>query len=287
MTTKIAIGIFPNEYSIPPHELAREIEVRGFDALFVAEHTHFPTSRKIQYRLGNHVLPDHYVHLFEPYVALAAAAAVTKKIKLGTAISLIAQRDAIQTAKAVASLDVISEGRIVLGVGAGWNIDEMQNHGIDPEKRWEVLDEKLQLMRSLWRDEVASFDGQYIKLTPSWAWPKTVQQPAPPILLGAQASKLSFAHVVRYCNGWMPIGDQAGFGGNFDLARNLERLRNTAAEAGRDPKSISITLTCATLSPERIEQYSKLGIERAISYVPSATREVTLPVLDKWATLNS
>src|SRR5438132_676954 len=197
--------MFPTDQSIRPDELAREAEERGFESIFYPEHTHIPTGRKTEWPGGGD-LPEEYRRLHDPFIALTAAAGATDRIKLGTGICLVGQHDPIVLAKTVASVDVVSDGRFLFGVGFGWNTDEMEDHGVDPKFRRSIAREKVLAMKSLWTEEAGSFDGKYVHVPPSWSWPKPVQQPHPPILIGGAASDTVFKHVVEWADGWMPIG---------------------------------------------------------------------------------
>src|SRR5689334_2952188 len=195
--------MFPTDYAIQPVELARAVEERGLDSLFFPEHTHIPTSRRSPWPGGGE-LPMEYSHTHDQFVALTAAAAATKRIKLGTGICLVIERDPILLAKEVASLDVLSNGRVILGIGGGWNAEEMENHGTNFKQRWKILRERVLAMREIWRNEKAEFHGEFVNFDSIWSWPKPVQAGGPPILLGSEA-KRCFERVVDYCDGWIPI----------------------------------------------------------------------------------
>jgi probable F420-dependent oxidoreductase len=278
MPLPIGITMFATDVSIGPAELAREAEACGFESLFVPEHTHIPTSRRTPYPPGE-PLPDEYRRTFDPFVALTAAAAVTERIKLGTGICLVAQHHPINAAKATASIDLLSNGRFVFGVGFGWNQDEMEDHGVEPKRRRAQCREHVLAIKALWQEEEASFDGEFVHLAPSWSWPKPVQRPHPPILIGGAAGPTLFQHIVEYADGWVPMG---GHG----LAENIPRLRGLAEDAGRDPASIRITVAIdAPPDPARIERYAKVGVERLVLWLPSAPADVVLPILDRYAAL--
>jgi probable F420-dependent oxidoreductase len=275
---KYALTIFPTDEAIRPDELARAAEDRGFESLFVPEHTHIPCSRKTPYPAGGE-LPREYTRTHDPFVALTMAAAVTKKIKLATGICLVIERDPITTAKAVASLDYLSGGRAMLGVGAGWNVEEMGNHGTDFKRRWQLLRERVEAMKAIWQQERAEYHGKLVGFDPVWSFPKPVQKPHPPVLLGGHGSK-ALERVVRYCDGWLPISLRAG-----DLKKEIGELRETAKKAGRDPKSISISVFWAPADRAKIDEYEELGVERAILALPPAPRDKVLPILDSHAKL--
>ena len=278
MSLAVGVTIFTTDRSIGPADIAREAEARGFESLFVPEHTHIPTSRRTPYPAGE-PLPDEYKRTFDPFVALTAAAAVTERITLGTGICLVAQHHPINAAKATASLDVLSNGRFVFGVGFGWNVDEMESHGVDPKRRRAQAREHVLAIKSLWVDEEASFDGEFVHLAPSWAWPKPVQRPHPPILIGGAAGPTLFQHIVEYADGWVPIGAHG-------LRDNLPKLRALAEDAGRDPDTIRVTVAIdAPPEPSRLERLAGIGVERVVLWLPSAPADVVLPILDRYAEL--
>ena len=275
---KYALTIFPTDEAIRPDELARAAEDRGFESLFFPEHTHIPCSRKTPYPAGGE-LPREYTRTHDPFVALTMAAAVTKKIKLATGICLVIERDPITTAKEVASLDYLSGGRAMLGIGAGWNVEEMGNHGTDFKSRWQLLRERVEAMKAIWQHERAEYHGKLVGFDPIWSFPKPVQKPHPPVLLGGHG-RTALERVVRYCDGWMPISLRAG-----DLKKEIAELRETAKKAGRDPKSISISVFWAPADRAKIDEYEEMGIERAILALPPAPRDKVLPILDSHAKL--
>ena len=201
--TDFGVLMFPTDYAIAPHVLASEAEARGFESIFFPEHTHIPASRKTPWP-GGAELPREYAHTHDPFVALTAAAAVTRSIKLATGICLVTERDPILMAKQVASLDLLSGGRVVLGIGAGWNVEEMANHGVGFATRWKVTRERVLAMRRIWSDEAAEFHGEFVDFDPIWSYPKPAQQGGPPVLLGA-SSRWSWQRIAEYCDGWMPI----------------------------------------------------------------------------------
>jgi probable F420-dependent oxidoreductase len=269
--------MFPTDTAIAPDRLAREAEARGFDSLFFPEHTHIPVARRTPYPAGG-PLPDEYAHSLDPFVALGAAAAVTSRIRLGTSVCLVAQRDPIVLAKEVASLDHLSGGRVVLGIGYGWNVDEMEDHGVVPSTRRAMVREKVLAMKGLWRDEVAGFDGEYVRFEPSWSWPKPIQQPHPPILIGGGPGSVLFRHVAEYATGWMPL---AGIGPRDVRAA----LRAAAEEAGRDPDSLEIVPVWVRAEQSTLDHYASVGITRAILGLPAAKADEVLPILDGYQKL--
>jgi probable F420-dependent oxidoreductase len=277
---KFGVMMFPTDQSIRPDELAREAEQRGFESIFYPEHTNIPTGRKTPWPGGGD-LPEEYRRLHDPFVALTAAAAVTESINLGTGICLVAQHDPVVLAKVVASLDVVSRGRFVFGVGFGWNEDEMEQHGVDPRYRRSVAREKVLAMKSLWTQEAGSFDGRFVHVEPAWSWPKPEQEPHPPILIGGAGSDTVFRHVIEWADGWMPIG------GRYDILERVDALRKKSADAGRDPATIEITIFGAPREPEVIERYEEAGVARVIFGLPPAERDVVLPALDRRAAVLS
>jgi probable F420-dependent oxidoreductase len=272
----IGAVIFPTDLSIRPDQLARELEDRGFESLWVTEHTHIPTSRRTPWP-GGPVLPEEYRRTLDPYVALTAAAAVTERLGLGTGISLVAQHDPIVLAKTIASLDLLSSGRFILGIGVGWNEDEMEDHGVDPKRRRSIVREKVLAMRELWTEEEASFDGEHVSFPPAWSWPKPVSDPHPPILMGGAGGPLTFRHVVEYCDGWMPIH------GRRTIADKLDGLRAAADEAGRDMTTIELGVFGCPPDPKVIDDYTSLGFTRCVLTVPPTGEDDALRTLDRYA----
>ena len=272
------VGMFATDYAIRPDDLAREIEARGFESLWLPEHTHIPASRRSPYPGGGD-LPKEYWHTYDPFVALMAAASVTKNLRVATGICLIIERDPIVTAKEVASLDALSGGRFIFGIGGGWNAEEMENHGTDFKKRWRVLRERVLAMKEIWTKEEAEFHGEFVNFDPVWSYPKPAQKPHPPILMGGDGPK-TFDRVIEFCDGWMPIGYRSE-----GLVEKISALRQRAEQAGRDPKSISVTIFGAKPEREAIEQFEGAGVERVILMIPAADRNTALPLLDKYAEL--
>ena len=266
------VTMFVTDRSMTAADLARAVEERGLDSLYLPEHTHIPVSRRTPYPLGG-VLPEEYKRTLDPFVALATAAAVTSRIRLGTGVCLVAQRDPIITAKEVASLDLLSGGRFVFGIGVGWNEDEAEDHGIEFRKRRSLLRENVLAMQRLWADDEASFQGEHVHLSPSWAWPKPLQRPRPPIFYGGVASPRLFEHIAEYADGWLPIG---GAG----VAAKLPELRAAFERAGRDPATARLIFYGVMPEPGRLDYYRSLGAEEAVFFLPSAGADAVLPVLD-------
>ena len=263
-----------------PDELAREVEDRGFVSLYLAEHTHIPTSRRTPAPTGEDTLPDYYSRSFDPLVALAMAAAVTERLRVGTGICLVAQREPIVTAKAVASLDHLSGGRFVFGIGFGWNEDEIENHGVAMDRRRDVAREHMLAMQRLWADDEASFDGEFVHLPPSWSWPKPVQKPWPPVLIGGAAGATLFEHVAEYADGWIPIGGRG-------VRTALPELPRAVEAAGRDPATIRVVPFGTIPDRGKLDYYDSLGIDEVVLRVPAGGRDGVLPVLDEYRELVS
>lgn len=272
---RLGVTMFTTDLAMPVHELARAAEERGFASLFVPEHTHIPVSRRSPWPVGPGELPEEYRRTLDPFVALAYAAAVTERLRVGTGILLAAQRDPIVTAKAAATLDHLSGGRLVLGVGFGWNVEEMEDHGVPYAARRDVAREHILAMRALWRDEVASFDGAHTRFEPSWSWPKPVSG-GPPVHIGGAAGPKLFAHVAEYADGWIPIGGKG-------IKAALPALREACERAGRPMAKVIPFGTLPT--KEKIAYYEELGIEETVVQLPSGPADVVLPVLDEYARL--
>jgi probable F420-dependent oxidoreductase len=274
---KFGVTMFMTDQTIGPVELARELEARGLHSLYVPEHTHIPTSRRTPAPTGDAELAEEYRRTLDPFVALAMAAAVTERLVVGTGICLVAQRDPIVTAKAVASLDLESHGRFVFGIGFGWNADEIEHHGVDMKRRRDVAREHVLAMKSLWRDDVASFDGEFVHIAPSWSWPKPPPG-RPPILIGGAPGPKLFAHVAEYADGWIPIGGAGVRAAMDDLARECEAR-------GRDPKSLRIVPFGTVPDAGKLEYYASIGIEEVVLRLPGGSRDKVLPRLDRFAAL--
>ena len=270
--------IFPTEYAIRVDELARAAEERGFESLFVTEHTHIPASRRTPFPGGGE-LPKEYSHTLDPFVALTAAAVATRTLKVGTGICLIIEHDPIVTAKSVATLDLLSNGRFLFGIGGGWNAEEMENHGTAFKTRFRLLRERVLAMQTIWTQEAAEFHGEFVNFDPIWSWPKPVQKPYPPILLGGESGH-TLQRVVDFCDGWFPRGRAAEA-----ILPGLADLKARAARAGRDMKTISVSVFGAKADEATLATYAGAGITRAILRLPSEPREAVLPLLDRYAKL--
>jgi len=273
---KLGLTLFCTDRSMSPVELAVEAEQRGFHSLYIPEHTHIPTSRRTPPPTGDAELPEEYKRTLDPLVALGAAAAVTSSILLGTGIALVAQHDTLALAKAIATLDHLSGGRFVLGIGYGWNEDEMEHHGVVYKQRRAVVREKMLAMQALWSQEIAEFHGEFVDFAPSWSWPKPVQQPRPRVLLGGGAGPKLFAHIAEYADGWLPIG-----GGG--LRSVLPELRRAFEERGRDPETLHVVPMGVLPDPAKLDYYRSIGVTECVLRLPSAPRDELLPRLDDFA----
>ncbi|MSO78621.1 MAG: LLM class F420-dependent oxidoreductase [Acidimicrobiia bacterium] len=269
--------MFATDRTMSVHELARAAEERGLHSLYIPEHTHIPTSRATPAPMGGD-LDEEYSHTVDPFVALAAAAAVTQRIRLGTGICLIAQREPLVTAKVVATLDQISDGRVELGIGFGWNREEMEHHGIDFATRRDRAREHMLAVKELWTKDTASFDGTFVKFESSWSWPKPVQAGGPPVLIGGAAGPKMFRHIAEYADGWIPIG---GAG----LRAALPDLHEACEAFGRDPSVLRIVPFGTTPDPGKFDYYASMGIEEIVLRVPGGTADTVLPILDQYAAI--
>ncbi len=275
---EIGIFYFPVDYGIAIAELARALEERGFESLFLPEHTHIPVSRKSPFPGGGE-LPKRYSHTHDPFVALSFAAAATTKLRLGTGICLIPQRDPIVTAKCVASLDQLSGGRVVFGIGGGWNVEEMENHGARYNTRFKLMGERILAMKALWTEDAAEYHGDMVDFDPVWSFPKPAQRPHPPILLGGETD-YTLRRVVEYCDGWFPRPSRG-----WDIGHEIDRLHRMAEAAGRDPKTLSISVFRAPADKTALRQYREAGVDRAVFEMPDRSRDEILRILDGYAPL--
>jgi len=267
------LTIFPTDYSIQPADLAMEAEARGFESLWLPEHTHIPTSRKSPWP-GGAELPKYYYDTYDPFLSLAAAAAVTKKIKLATGICLVVERDPIHTAKEVSTIDRLSGGRFIFGIGGGWNAEEMASHGTAFATRFKLMRERIEAMKTIWSQPKAKFSSEFVNFDEMMQWPKPVQKPHPPIVVGG-----GFPHAAKraiaYGDGWIPIG------GRSDPLDVLPQFRQMAKDAGRDPGSLSFDVFGAPREPDMLKRYRDAGVDRAVLMLPSKSRDEVLPMLDR------
>jgi probable F420-dependent oxidoreductase len=275
---KFGASMFFTDYSMAPAELAVAMEQRGFDIVWAPEHSHIPMSRKTPFVLGGD-LPKRYYDVMDPFVTLTAAAMATKTLKIGTGVCLIAQRDPIQTAKLVASIDQISGGRFVFGVGNGWNQDEMENHGTVFASRHKLARERIEAMKAIWTQNKAEYHGEFVNFDPMMTWPKPVQKPHPPILVGG-AFPYSARRAVRYGDGWMP---QVTDSSKTPLIELIPRFRQMAAENDRDPAALDISIGAQKQDVDLIRQYQDVGVNRVSCSLESDKAAVILPILDQWA----
>ncbi|MDX6743338.1 TIGR03619 family F420-dependent LLM class oxidoreductase [Actinocorallia sp. A-T 12471] len=286
---RLGITMFATDQTMPPHTLAIAAEERGFSSLYLPEHTHIPTSRRtpsaatletsgvgasgfLRGDSGDETLSESYARTLDPFVSLAMAASVTSTLTLGTGVALLAQREPIVTAKAVASLQHLSGGRVVLGVGYGWNVEEAEDHGVVWGERRALVAERLRVMRALWRDEVAAYKGEFEVLSPSWAWPKADV----PVLFGGGGGPKLFAAIAELGDGWMPIG---GAG----VAEALPKLSAAFEAAGRDPATASVIPFGTLPTPGKLEHFAALGVTETVLRVTSGTRDAVLRELDAHA----
>jgi probable F420-dependent oxidoreductase len=267
-------AIFPTEDVPTPAELGRMAEDRGFESLLFPEHTHIPASRESPWPGGGE-LPPQYSRTFDPFVALMAAADATERLRIGTGICLVIERDPIVTAKEVASVDRLSGGRFLFGVGAGWNLEEMRNHGTDPSHRFALMREQIEAMKAIWADDEATYAGRYVNFDRIWCWPKPVQQPHPPVLVGGEGPRV-LDRVLAFGDEWMPNRAK-----EEEIIPRFEELARRAREAGRDP--IPITVAGMTRDPARIERFERAGVHRGVFWLPATNREDVEQAFDSCA----
>ena len=276
---KLGVFQFATDYALPIGDLAKEVEDRGFESLWVPEHTHIPSSRKTPYPGGGE-LPKDYSHTLDPFVSLSYAAARTQTLRLGTGICLLIQRDTLTTAKAVASLDLLSGGRFELGIGAGWNQDEMENHGTAHKTRFRKMGEQVRAMKEVWTQDEAEFHGEFVDFDPVWSWPKPIQKPLPPVLLGGE-SRHTLQRVVDYCEGWFPRGRNPE-----RVLAALAELDQIAEEAGRRRSTISVSIFAAKTDRESVDGWEAVGADRCIFWLPAEEdHDAVLSRLDRYAQL--
>lgn len=280
MAVHIGVDIFPTDQTIGAVELAGEVEARGFESLWFPEHSHIPTRRATPWggREGAPPLPEFYWRTFDPFVALGACAAVTTTLKLATGICLVAQRDPIHTAKEVASVDALSNGRFLFGVGYGWNKEEMAQHGTAYGERRAILRENILAMKELWVNDEASFEGDHVTIEPSWSWPKPTQQPGPPIILGGAAGPKTAAHIAEFCDGWMPMGGRHALDTWDEVRAACERI-------GRDPETVELGVFGAPPDEAKLVDLAAKGARRAVLGLPQGPRDEVLAALDAMAPL--
>src|SRR5690348_8856551 len=273
------VSMFHTDYSIPAVQLARALEERGFESMWAPKHSHIPVPRRTPFPGGGEV-PKPYYEVMDPFVVLSAAAAVTKTLKLATGVCLVVQRDPIQTAKLVASIDVVSGGRFLFGIGGGWNAEEIEDHGTAFKTRFKLMRERIEAMKEIWTKETAEYHGEFVDFPTMQTWPKPAQKPHPPIIVGG-AFPHAARRAIRYGDGWIPRDDWL----ERDGVGILDQFRDMAKEAGRDPASLPISLFRVPDRIERLRQYQDLGIDRVVFSLPAEKEDKILPILDRWAEL--
>ena len=268
----IGVSTFPTDYSIRPTVLGAALEAAGFESLWVVEHTHIPASRRTPYPLGT-PLPSVYWESYEPLTYLAQVAAVTQKLQIGTGVCLVAEHHPIALAKRVASLDSLSGGRFLFGVGAGWNAEELENHGVRFEDRWRVLRENILAMKAMWTQKDAEFHGRFVNFDPVWVEPKPARKPHPPVFIGA-SSTWAIKRVAEYGEGWYPIIMP-------DFAERLQQLDRECAERGRDRSSIDITGLTQPADQRALADLARLGVNRVVVSLPTMNEADSLRWIDE------
>jgi probable F420-dependent oxidoreductase len=277
---KIGAAMFFTDYSMTPAELGQALEARGFESLWAPEHSHIPLSRTTAFPSGGE-LPKKYYDVMDPFISLTAAAAVTSRLRVGTGVCLVPQRDPIQTAKLVASLDQVSHGRFLFGVGNGWNADEMADHGTPFAARHKIARERIEAMKQIWTRSKPEYAGEFVNFGPMMTWPKPVQKPHPPVLVGG-AFPYGARRAVRYGDGWMPHRKRPEY---EDVTVYLDEFRAMAAAGGRDPATLPVSVWGATEDKALLARDRSLGVERIVVSLESAKAEIILPELDRWAAL--
>ncbi len=271
------VGLFFTDYSIIPAALGKALEERGFESVWAAEHSHIPLSRRSPWPGGGE-LPKQYYDVMDPFVTLTAAAAATTKLKIGTGVCLVNQRDPIQTAKLVASIDQVSNGRFLFGIGVGWNAEEMEDHGTVFTTRAKLVRERVEAMKAIWTETKPEYHGELVNFDPMMTWPKPVQKPHPPVIVGG-AFPQAARRAVRYGDGWIPLA------GRGDVLETLPKFRTMLAEAGRTEESCPVTLFGVAEDADTLRRYRDLGVARVSVGIPAAKEDVVLPILDRWAAL--
>jgi probable F420-dependent oxidoreductase len=277
----VGAAIFFTDYSITPAALGKALEERGFESVWAAEHSHIPLSRRSPWPGGGD-LPKQYYDVMDPFVTLTAAAAATTKLNVGTGVCLVNQRDPIQTAKLVASIDQVSAGRFLFGIGVGWNAEEMEDHGTVFTTRAKLVRERVEAMKLIWTETKPEYHGEFVNFDPMMTWPKPVQKPHPPVILGG-AFPQGARRAVRYGEGWIPIAGRTDTYG--DVFQTVPKFREMLTEAGRDPASCPVTLFGAKEDADLLKRYQDLGVARVTAGLPAASEDVVLPILDRWAAL--
>ena len=267
---KHGLAIFATDEGMPPAELARLAEAKGFESLFVPDHTHIPASRSSSAPRGGE-LPREYSHLLDPFIALTAAAAATTKLRVGTGLCLVVERDPIVTAKAVATLDFLSGGRFLFGVGAGWNLEEMQNHGTDPLHRFALMRERVEAMKTIWTHDEASYVGEFVRFEQIWSWPKPAQKPHPPVMIGGNGPR-AIERVLAFGDEWLPEPEEG-------LIGRLSELAEAAEAAGQGP----VPVTVYGAAVEDVEMYAEAGVHRCVYWLPPRDLDHTVRRVEELA----
>jgi probable F420-dependent oxidoreductase len=271
-------AMFFTDYSMAAGDLGRALEQRGFESLWAPEHSHIPVSRASPFPNGGD-LPKQYYDVMDPFVTLTAAAAATQTLKVGTGVCLVQQRDPIQTAKLVASIDQVSAGRFLFGVGSGWNAEEMADHGTAFKSRHKVARERIEAMKVIWTESKAEYHGEFVDFDALMAWPKPLQKPYPPVIVGG-AFPYGARRAIRYGDGWVPHASRPEYG---DVSDFLPQFRKMATEAGRDPASLPVTMFRVVEELDRLRHYRDIGIARVVITLPSAGANEVMPIIDRWA----
>jgi probable F420-dependent oxidoreductase len=272
---KFGVVMFVTDYSMDVRDLAVAVEERGLESLFLPEHSHIPVDRASPWP-GGPELPRHYLHSIDPFVGLSAAAAVTTNLLIGTGVCLVVQRDPIDLAKQVSTLDMLSNGRFLFGIGGGWNREEMANHGTNPARRFEIMRERVLAMKEIWANDEAEFHGKHVDFDPIWQWPKPRQKPHPPVLIGGDGPTV-LERVVDYCDGWFPLHGRS----ELPMAERISSLNELAAERGRAP--IPVTLFAGPAQHRAVEEHINAGVDRYVFSLPSSGSDQVIPVLDRLA----
>jgi len=272
---KFGVVMFVTDYSMDVRDLAVAVEERGLESLFLPEHSHIPVDRASPWP-GGPELPRHYLHSIDPFVGLSAAAAVTTNLLIGTGVCLVVQRDPIDLAKQVSTLDMLSNGRFLFGIGGGWNREEMANHGTNPARRFEIMRERVLAMKEIWANDEAEFHGKHVDFDPIWQWPKPRQKPHPPILIGGDGPTV-LERVVDYCDGWFPLHGRS----DLPMTERISTLNDLAAKRGREP--IPVTLFAGPAQHQVVEEYMNAGVDRYVFSLPSSGSDQVIPVLDRLA----
>ena len=274
---KYGLAMFPTDYSIQPVDLARAAEERGFESLWFPEHSHIPASRRTPFPGGGD-LPKMYYDVYEPFISLAAAAAVTRTLRLATGVCLVMQRDPIQTAKDVATLDRVSNGRFLFGIGAGWNAEEMENHGTEYRTRLSLMRERVAAMKEIWTKSKAEYHGKFVSFDPIMTWPKPVQKPHPPVLVGGGWPG-GARRAIEYGDGWMPIHIPR------HLLKRIPEFWRDAEDAGRKRESLELTIFAALPDEKELDGLRAAGAARAVFMLPAEAADKILPRLDSLSEL--